>query len=176
MIYKFTKSTYRFFVSIDRTIKRKYWTWRSKMACHSYQLPLHVNFRSQFTKNTYLGKNNHFNGFEIAGTGKVTFGDNFHSGKNCKVINSFHNYQGASLPYDRTYIVKDVEIGDNVWLGDDVTILGGVSIGEGAIIQAGSVVVRSIPRLAIAGGHPAEVFKYRDSDHYERVKTAGKFI
>jgi acetyltransferase-like isoleucine patch superfamily enzyme len=53
--------------------------------------------------------------------------------------------------------------------------LGGVSIGEGAIIQAGSVVVKNIPKYAIAGGHPATVFKYRDIDHYERLKAEGKF-
>lgn len=36
---------------------------------------------------------------------------------------------------------------------------GGVTIGEGAIIQAGSVVVSDIPKYAIAGGSPAKVFK-----------------
>ena len=56
-----------------------------------------------------------------------------------------------------------------------VLFWGGVTIGEGAIIQAGSVVVSDIPKYAIAGGHPAKVFKYRDIDHYERLKAEAKF-
>jgi acetyltransferase-like isoleucine patch superfamily enzyme len=56
-----------------------------------------------------------------------------------------------------------------------VIILPGVTIHEGAIIQAGSVVVKDIEKCAIAGGHPAKVFKYRDIEHYEKLKKEGKF-
>lgn len=176
MIYNFVKSIYRFFVNLQRKISRAYWTWRAKMACHSYTPPLKAAFRCEFSKNTYLGKNTSFNGFKVAGSGKVTIGDNFHCGRNCKVINSFHNYHGDLLPYDYTYIVKDVVIEENVWLGDDVIILGGVTIGEGSIIQAGSVVVKDIPKLAIAGGHPATPFKFRDKEHYYQLKKEKKFL
>ena len=79
------------------------------------------------------------------------------------------------LPYDTSYIDKDVTIGDCVWLGNNTIILGGVTIGEGAIIQAGSVVCKDIPPLAIAGGHPATVFKYRNKDHYKKLKSENKF-
>lgn len=54
-------------------------------------------------------------------------------------------------------------------------ILGGVTIGEGAVIQAGSVVCKDVPPLAIAGGHPAIPFKFRDKEHYYKLKKAGKF-
>jgi len=63
-----------------------------------------------------------------------------------------------------------VVIEDNVWLGTNVTILGQVTIHEGAIIQAGSTVVTNIPKGGIAGGHPAKVFKYRDLKHYQNMK------
>jgi acetyltransferase-like isoleucine patch superfamily enzyme len=92
------------------------------------------------------------------------------------MITQNHNYDhGTMIPYDDTYIFKDIHIEDNVWLGNRVIILGGVTIGEGAIIQAGSVVVKNIPKYAIAGGHPATVFKYRDIKHYEKLKSAKKF-
>jgi acetyltransferase-like isoleucine patch superfamily enzyme len=92
------------------------------------------------------------------------------------MITQIHNYDyGDKIPYDDTYINKDVLIKDNVWLGSRVVILGGVTIGEGAIIQAGSVVVSDIPDYAIAGGHPAKVFKYRDKEHYNKLKRAEKF-
>ena len=71
------------------------------------------------------------------------------------MISEFHNYDhGEAIPYDHTTIVKDIVIEDNVWLGTRVLILGGVTIGEGAIIQAGSVVTKDVPKYAIAGGHP----------------------
>ena len=54
-------------------------------------------------------------------------------------------------------------------------VLGGVTLGEGCIIQAGSVVVSDIPDCAIAGGHPAKVFKYRDIRHYEELKLSKCF-
>jgi len=130
---------------------------------------------THLTPNTVLGKNPNFNGFEVTGNGKVSFGDNFHSGKECMIITQFHNYEGEEIPYDSTCITKDVVIGDNVWLGNRVIILGGVTIGEGAIIQAGAVVVNDIPPCGIAGGNPARVFKYRDKDHYYRLKELGKF-
>jgi acetyltransferase-like isoleucine patch superfamily enzyme len=50
-----------------------------------------------------------------------------------------------------------------------------VTVGEGSIIQAGSVVVKDIPKYAIAGGHPAKVFKYRDIEHYKKLKMENKF-
>ena len=105
----------------------------------------------------------------------VVIGDNFHSGSECLIITSNHNYEGEAIPYDDTNICKDVCIEDNVWLGSRVIILGGVTIGEGAIIQAESVVVKSIPKYAIAGGHPAKVFAERNIEHYEKLKLLGKY-
>jgi acetyltransferase-like isoleucine patch superfamily enzyme len=124
---------------------------------------------------TRIGNNVHFNGMRISGVGEVTIGDNFHSGEECVIISEIHNYEGDALPYDATRIARPVHIGDNVWLGQRVMILGGVDVGDGAIIQAGSVVVRSIPPCAIAGGHPAEVFGSRDREHYERLLAERKF-
>ena len=56
----------------------------------------------------------------------------------------------------------------------DVTILGGVTIGEGAIVQAGSTVVSDIDRLAIVGGSPAKKFSTRDETHYFNLKKLNK--
>jgi len=137
---------------------------------------LKVNSLTTINRNTYLGNNVNFNGLKIFGPGKVQIGNNFHSGRECIFITQYHNYDsGTSIPYDSSYIVKDITIEDNVWIGLRVIILGGVTIGEGAIIQAGSVVVSDIPKYAIAGGHPAKVFKYRDIEHYEQLKNQGKF-
>jgi acetyltransferase-like isoleucine patch superfamily enzyme len=50
-------------------------------------------------------------------------------------------------------------IGDNVWIGMNCIILKGVTIGDGAIIAAGSVVNKDIPPRALAAGAPARVIK-----------------
>jgi len=90
-----------------------------------YTEPLKVNGYSTVTDKTILGKNVNFNGMKIGGCGKVTIGDNFHSGRECLMITQNHNYNGKKIPYDSTYICKDIEIEDNVWIGDRVIILGG---------------------------------------------------
>lgn len=88
----------------------------------------------------------------IKGRGKCTIGCYFHSGEDCLIITSNHNFDyGTEIPYDDTDICKEVEIADFVWLGSRVIILPGVKIGEGAVIQAGAVVVSDIPKYAIAG-------------------------
>ena len=136
---------------------------------------LYCGGKSFVTPHTHLGEHVCFNGMSIFGDGKVTIGSYFHSGMGCQILTSFHNYEGKAIPYDTTYINKDVTIGDCVWLGNNVIILGGVTIGEGAIIQAGSVVCKSIPAYAIAGGHPAQAFKYRDIEHYQKLKAEKRF-
>jgi len=159
-----------------RVIEQKVYTKKIKLQCKCFKNPLTVNAKSSVSKNTILQKNVNFNGMTIKGGGRVEIGNNFHSGQNCSMITQVHNYNnGNAVPYDNTYILKDIIIEDNVWIGDRVIILGGVMIGEGAIIQAGSVVVNNIPKYTIAGGHPAIVFAQRDIEHYEKLKNEGKF-
>lgn len=56
-----------------------------------------------------------------------------------------------------------VVIGNDVWIGKRAMILEGVTIGDGAIVAAGAVVVKDVPPYAIVGGVPAQVIKYRFS-------------
>ena len=55
--------------------------------------------------------------------------------------------------------VKPVEIGDDVWIGSNCIILKGVTVGNGAIVAAGSVVTKDVPPWSIVGGNPAKVIK-----------------
>lgn len=56
---------------------------------------------------------------------------------------------------------KSISIGNDVWIGESVMIMGGVSIGDGAIVAARSVVTKDVPPYAIVAGVPAKVVKYR---------------
>lgn len=153
------------------------WTFYAKKRAGSCAGAVRANFKTDLTVNTHLGKYVNFNGLTVNGTGRVNIGDYFHSGPDCLFITSFHDFDGGNaIPYDtKKSIVKDIIIEDCVWIGSRVIVLGGVTIGEGAIIQAGSVVVNDIPRCTIAGGAPAKVFKKRNVDHYNKMKAAGRF-
>lgn len=65
-----------------------------------------------------------------------------------------------SLPIDRRLSVKAVKIEDNVWLGEFVSILPGVTVGQGTIVGANSVVSKSLPPFVIAVGSPAKPIKF----------------
>ena len=54
-------------------------------------------------------------------------------------------------------------------------MLPGTEIGDGCIIQAGSVVHGKIPPLSIIGGNPAKTFSYRNKEHYEKLVQENKF-
>ncbi len=58
---------------------------------------------------------------------------------------------------ERTYI------GNDVWIGSHAMVLGGVKVGDGAVIGAGAVVTKDVPPYAIVGGVPARIIRYRFS-------------
>ena len=129
-----------------------------------------------------VGASSFFNGMRIHNDGKdkgtppatVKIGCHFHSGKGCVIRTSDHDFQRGYPVINGSiagYKSADVTIGNYVWLGDDVLIMKGVTIGDGAIIQARSVVVSDIPPLAIAGGHPCRVFASRDLEEFNFLKS-----
>lgn len=130
------------------------------------------------SKNTYIGDNVRLSGISISGKGNVTISDHVVLGYDVVIMTSNHNYdKGSLLPFsDEVEIVKDVFIDKYVWCGSKVIILPGTKIGEGAVIQAGAVVHGEIPPCAVAGGNPAKVFKYRDMEHYNKLKNENKFL
>lgn len=135
--------------------------------------PLVVNHKLRVGCQLTLGSNVNFNGGSFEGAGEVSIGNNFYSGNNLRIMTANHDIHSQSLPYEeKVVIIKNVSIGDNVWIGDNVTLLPGTKLGDGCVIQYGSVVTGNIPELSIAGGHPAKVFAHRDADHYHTIKKA----
>lgn len=72
----------------------------------------------------------------------IRTGNNFIQSKNWNVVNS-----------------KPIKICDDAWIGMNCIILKGVTIGEGAIVGAGSVVTKDVPAWTVVGGNPAKVIK-----------------
>lgn len=156
--------------------RRKRYSEEARRRAASCGSGLKVNSPSRFSRFCRFGDNCNFNGMTVLGAGEVSFGNNFHSGENCRIITQNHNFDhGTAIPYDGTYITKRVTIEDNVWLGDSVIIVGNVTIGEGAIVGAGAVVTKDVPAGAIVGGNPAKLIRYRDMEHYNRLKAERSF-
>jgi acetyltransferase-like isoleucine patch superfamily enzyme len=66
---------------------------------------------------------------------------------------------------------RDVEVGNNVWIGYGACILRGVSIGDNAVIGTNAVVAKDVPANAIVGGVPARIIRMREAPedlHWER--------
>lgn len=149
-----------------------FFTFLAKRQLKQYGRNLTVNHYCRFAGNIRVGDNCHFNGMKTGG-GNVLIHNNLHSGEEVLILAQSHNYNGDELPYDSTYIIKNVVIDDNVWIGSRVLIIGEVHIGEGAIIGAGSIVTKDVPPLAIYAG--GKIIKYRDKEKYNRLKTLKKF-
>ena len=67
--------------------------------------------------------------------------------------------EGAAIDKDAKPVALPVVIGDHVWVGMNAVILKGVTVGEGSIIAAGSVVNKDVPAHCMVGGVPAKVIK-----------------
>lgn len=126
-----------------------------------------------FGKNVYVGEYANF-----YGRGGIDIGDNTIIAMRCTIHSSNHRFDAPdlkSLPYDDVTIEKPVSIGKNVWIGDLVSIAPGAVIGDGAVVALGSHVSGKIPPLAIVGGNPAQVLKYRDEAVYNKLWNEEKF-
>lgn len=115
-------------------------------------------FTSDFGKNITLGKRVFINsGCRFQDQGGITIGDDCLIGHNAVVATLQHDIEPA---HRADLIPFPVVIGRNVWLGANVTVLPGVTIGDDAVIGAGSIVTKDIPTRAIALGSPAKVVRF----------------
>lgn len=162
--------------NLEIKLRRNYYGKKVRKTAKYVGKHLACNYLTNVNFNTIIKDFCNFNGMTIIGPGNVHIGNYFHSGDECLILTENHNYEGNMIPYDNSSIIKDVEIGDFVWIGSRVTLLPGTKIGEGAIIQAGAVVHGEIPPYAIAGGNPAKVFKYRDIEHFKKLKENKMFL
>ena len=97
----------------------------------------------------------------------VVFGDDVFIGPNCSFVSPMHAYlpEERNLKqrpdgsyYDLEY-GKPITVGNNCWFGSNVTVCGGVTIGDGCVIGAGSVGTRDIPANSLAAGSPCRVIR-----------------
>ena len=95
------------------------------------------------------------NNLNLACFERIEIGDNVAISENVCIRDS-DNHDILSSKHTKTQPIK---IGNKVWIGMNVTILKGVTIGDGCIIAAGSVVNRDVPERCLVGGVPAKILK-----------------
>ena len=87
--------------------------------------------------------------------GNISIGNDCLIGPNVQLLAVSHDVDPQSRLEKNNY-VDDIVIGNNVWLGGGVIILAGVTIGDNAVIGAGSVVTKSIDESSFYAGNPAQ--------------------
>ena len=108
-------------------------------------------------------------GSHITAINKIIIGDNLLTGPNVLITDNSHGC-GCSdeldiRPHNRPLYSKGaVVIGNNVWIGEKASVRPGVTIGDGAIIAANSVVTHDVPAYSVAAGCPAKVIKILDDN------------
>jgi len=121
--------------------------------------------------------------FIVRGGGKLLIGDNTHIGsynligcnseviigKDCMIADfvtirdTNHNFDKIDIPMNRQGIkTSKVVIEDDVWIGHGAIVLSNITIGQGAIIGAGSIVTKSVAPFNIIAGNPAKIIGDRN--------------
>ena len=131
---------------------------------------LYLTAWSKFSRNLNpalitIGSHCDFGAFNhITATNEIIIGNNCLTGKWVTISDNNHgatSLEDLQLPPLRRKVVSKgpVIIGNNVWIGDKATILGGVIIGDGAVVAANSVVTKDVPAYSVVAGNPARVIK-----------------
>lgn len=122
---------------------------------------LHVEapFQCDYGRYISVGENFYANhNCIILDAGGVEIGDNVLLAPNVSIYTSGHPLDTERRNAGLEYGLR-VRIGNNVWVGGDVSILPGVTIGDNAVIGAGSVVTKDIPAGVLAAGNPCRVIR-----------------
>lgn len=108
-----------------------------------------------------LGNHVHINqGCFIDGRGGITIADDVSISHYVRLCTGGHDPQAPDFAGRHLPIV----IGPHAWIGIGATVLQGVTLGEGCVIAAGSVVTTDVPPFAIVGGVPARIIGTRNKD------------
>lgn len=112
--------------------------------------------------NIRLGDNVRVSEFSSIRTGEnddceITIGDNTIIGPNTTIVGRNHGFRRKDkLIKDQPFEDKGVVIGSDVWIGANAVVLPGVTIGDGAVVGAGSIVTHDVAKHEVWAGNPAK--------------------
>lgn len=126
---------------------------------HKSQFTVISPFFCDYGYNIEVGENFFMNmNCVILDEAKVTFGDNVFVAPCCGFYTAGHPLDAERRNRGLEY-ARPITIGDNVWIGGHVCVLPGVTIGDNAVIGAGSVVTKDVPANVVAAGNPCRVIR-----------------
>ena len=115
--------------------------------------PFHINYG----KKTTFGRDCFVNfGCTFLALGGITIEDDVFIGPHCVLATEYHPEEPATR---HSLLTKPIVVKRNAWLGANVTVLADVTIGENAIVAAGSVVTKDVPDNMVVAGSPARVIR-----------------
>ncbi len=101
-------------------------------------------------------------GSVFIGGASISIGRGVRMGPQCLFVTGDHNIPPPQQSFDTSGSRnRPIRIEDEVFIGARVTVLGGVTVGQGAVIGACAVVVRDVPPGAVVAGNPARVLRQR---------------
>lgn len=116
-------------------------------------------FLCDYGYNIEIGENFYSNvNCVILDEAAVRFGNNVFVGPNCAFYTAGHPLD-AGLRGSGLEFARPITVGNDVWIGGNVVVLPGVTIGDGCVIGAGSVVTRDIPAACLAFGNPCRIIR-----------------
>jgi len=130
-----------------------------------------IDAKSKIGKYTYIGKYCYLTKVNIGNycsiANNVSIGQGEHDLSKISTNSLFYNDAYEELTQ------KECIIGNDIWIGVDSIILRGVTIGNGAVVGANSVVTKDIPPYAVVVGSPAKIIKYRfDKQKIEKIEKS----
>ncbi len=97
-------------------------------------------------------------GAMLDGRGGITIGDSVMIGPNAVLVSSSHMYRQVAQPMTSCdHEMQPLVIGDDVWIGANTFIKGGITIYNGVVVAAGSIVLHDVDEYKIIGGIPARI-------------------
>ena len=133
-----------------------YKLFMGNLGSHSYI----QNVRMAYPQNIFIGDNVTIgHGVYINATPKVHIGDNTMISSGGSLLTASHDLSDEDL--HASVEALPIRIGSNCWVASNCTILGGVTIGDRAIIAAGAVVTRDVEAGTVVAGIPAKEIKKR---------------
>jgi acetyltransferase-like isoleucine patch superfamily enzyme len=126
------------------------------------RLGMEVELRTVEAGRIHIGEDTRLNrGCTLTSYAQIRIDDFTIIGEFVSIRDANHGLKRGEPMRYQPHTCKPILIGRDVWIGRGSCILPGVTIGEGAVIGANSVVTRDVPDFAIAGGVPAKVIKMR---------------